>query len=71
MADEDLLDKAQGLSDLELACLLCLMSREHCIISSAPSTLDDLLQELQYVRAQLVSSAKPDLRRAANKKPTT
>lgn len=62
MADEDLLDKARGLSDLELACLLCLMSREHCIISSAPSNLDDLLQELQYVRAQLIPSSIPSSR---------
>lgn len=61
MTDDDLLDKAQGLSDLELACLLCLMSREHCIISSAPTGLDDLLQELQYVRAQLVFVLNPDL----------
>ena len=50
MADEDLLNTAQSLSDLELAFLLCLMSREHCIISSVPSALDDLAQELQLVR---------------------
>lgn len=50
MADDDLLERAQGLSDLELAFLLCLMSREHCIISSVPSALDDLVRELQLVR---------------------
>ena len=30
MADESLLSKVHGLSDLELAALLCLMNREHC-----------------------------------------
>ena len=55
MADEDLLERAQGLSDLELAFLLCLMSREHCIISSEPSLLNDLVQELQYVCPRLYS----------------
>ena len=50
MADEDLLERAQSLSDLELAFLLCLMSREHCIVSSVPSALDDLVRELQLVR---------------------
>ncbi|SPO00667.1 uncharacterized protein DNG_03415 [Cephalotrichum gorgonifer] len=52
MADEDLFGKAQGLSDLELAFLLCLMSREHCIISSIPSALDDLVQELQFIASK-------------------
>jgi hypothetical protein len=50
MADEDLLKKVHGLSDLELAQLLCLVSREHALISTAPEELDDLVDELQLVR---------------------
>ena len=49
MADEELLDKVQDLSDLELATLLCLTSQEHCIISTDPEALDDLVQELRLV----------------------
>lgn len=49
MADEDLLRKIQGLDDLDLAALLCLVSREHCIISTEPEALDDLVDELQLV----------------------
>lgn len=49
MADEELLAKIHGLGDLDLAALLCLTSREHCIISTEPEALDDLVQELQLV----------------------
>jgi predicted transcriptional regulator len=49
MADEDLINRVHGLSDLELAALLCLISREHCMISTPPETLDDLVEELQLV----------------------
>ena len=49
MADEEVLQKVQGLGDLDLAALLCLMSREHCIISTEPEYLDDLVEELQLV----------------------
>lgn len=49
MADESLIDKVHGLSDLELAVLLCLISREHCIISTPPGAIDDLVQELQLI----------------------
>lgn len=49
MADDALLDKIHALSDLELAVLLCLISREHCLVSTAPDAIDDLLQELQLV----------------------
>lgn len=66
MADEDLLERAQGLSDLELAFLLCLMNREHCIISSVPSSLDDLLRELQYVCARLIPPTLTTSRQATN-----
>jgi hypothetical protein len=49
MADETLLKKVHNLSDLELAVLLCLISREHCLISTFPEALDDLVDELQLV----------------------
>ena len=49
MADEDLLRKVHGLSDLELAQLLCLTSREHALISTPPELLQDLVEELQLV----------------------
>ncbi|KAK6834901.1 hypothetical protein PG987_009595 [Apiospora arundinis] len=52
MEDEELLQKVQGLGDLDLAALLCLMSREHCIVSTEPEYLDDLVEELQLVAAQ-------------------
>lgn len=49
MADEDLLDKVHSLSDLELAVLLCLINREHVLISTPSAAIDDLVQELQLV----------------------
>jgi hypothetical protein len=50
MADEGLLNKIQDLSDLELATLLCLTNREHCIIDTDPSALDETVSELKLVR---------------------
>ncbi|UNI18669.1 hypothetical protein JDV02_004923 [Purpureocillium takamizusanense] len=49
MADDLLLEKIHDLSDLELAILLCLVSREHGIISTPADTIDDLIEELQLV----------------------
>lgn len=49
MADESLLEKVHDLSDLELAVLLSLIAREHCLISTPPEGLDDLIEELQLV----------------------
>merc|ERR1712000_47206 len=49
MADESLIDKVHDLSDLELAALLSLIAREHCLISTPPAGLDDLVEELQLV----------------------
>ncbi|KAI0009014.1 hypothetical protein F4779DRAFT_405482 [Xylariaceae sp. FL0662B] len=62
MADEDLLQKVHNLGDLGLAALLCLISREHCIISTEPTELDDLVAELQLVASQTfnLSSAVVD-----------
>ncbi|KAH7318350.1 hypothetical protein B0I35DRAFT_431886 [Stachybotrys elegans] len=52
MADETLLDKVHDLSDLELAVLLCLVSRQHCLISTPSDFADDLVQELQLVASK-------------------
>ncbi|KAI1111102.1 hypothetical protein F5Y14DRAFT_426636 [Nemania sp. NC0429] len=49
MADEDLVYKVRRLGDIDLAALLCLISREHCIISTDAEYLDDLTAELQLV----------------------
>lgn len=49
MADHQILSKVHSLSDVELACLLSLMSNEHCIISTPASCLDDLVTELRLV----------------------
>ncbi|KAI1043337.1 hypothetical protein LB505_002032 [Fusarium chuoi] len=49
MADDGLLDKVHALSDLELALLLCLISREHCLVSTPSDAINDLTQELQLV----------------------
>ncbi|KAH8664072.1 hypothetical protein BX600DRAFT_512141 [Xylariales sp. PMI_506] len=52
MADEDLLQRIHGLGDLDLAALLCLISREHCIISTESGALDDLVDELQLAATE-------------------
>jgi len=49
MADEALLHKVHQLGDLDLAALLCLVNRQHCIVSTDPDALDDLVAELQLV----------------------
>ncbi|KAK0735478.1 hypothetical protein B0T21DRAFT_367891 [Apiosordaria backusii] len=52
MADERLLDKIQSLSDLELATLLCLVAREHCLIGTLPDYVDELAEELRLVASK-------------------
>lgn len=47
--DDSLVEKVHALSDLELAILLCLISREHCLMSTPTDAVDDLIQELQLV----------------------
>jgi hypothetical protein len=49
MADETIFDKVHDLTDLELALLLSLISREHCLISTAPDAAEDLVSELQLI----------------------
>jgi len=48
MADE-LLEKVHDLSDVELAALICLVAKEHCIIDTEPDAIDELVQELELV----------------------
>jgi len=52
MADENLFEKVHDLSDLELAVLLGLIAREHCLISTPEDGLDDLIEELQLVASK-------------------
>lgn len=56
MEDPDVIDKIHELSDLELATLLCLIAKEHCIISTNSDVLDELEQELQLVSDLLPQS---------------
>ena len=45
----DLIGRVQELTDLELATLLCLIAKEHCIIEHDQGSGDLLEQELQLV----------------------
>ena len=48
MAD-NILEKVHDLSDVELAALICLVAKEHCIIDTEPDSVDELVQELELV----------------------
>ncbi|KAK5658507.1 hypothetical protein OQA88_1899 [Cercophora sp. LCS_1] len=50
--DQQLLQKVQGLSNLELAALLSLVAREHCLISTSPEAVDELTEELRLVASR-------------------
>lgn len=49
MAERGLIDRVHDLTDLELATLLCLIAKEHCIIETDAGALDDLEHELRLV----------------------
>lgn len=49
MADDHVLSKVHSLSDVELACLLSLMSNEHCMVSTPAHCVDDLVTELELI----------------------
>ena len=51
-----IVEKAQGLSDIELAILLCLMASQHCIIRTACDALAALTEEIQCVRVRALKS---------------
>jgi hypothetical protein len=55
MADNAILDNIHNLSDLELAALLCLINKEHCVIDTDPDVIDDLVQELALVGNLVIS----------------
>ena len=56
--DDSLIEKVHALSDLELAVLLCLISREHCLMSTPPDAIDDLIQELQLVQPLFIAKTQ-------------
>lgn len=49
MDHTQLFQKVQGLSDLELSILVCLMDGENCIIEGPEGLLDELAIELRLV----------------------
>ncbi|PGH27680.1 hypothetical protein AJ80_00695 [Polytolypa hystricis UAMH7299] len=48
-----LFDRIEDLSDLEIAILLCLVAKEHCIIDTQRDVLDDLETELRLVATNI------------------
>lgn len=46
---QNLAETAQDLSDLELATLLCLVAKQHCLVETEEDIVDDLAQELALV----------------------
>lgn len=46
---EAIVGKVQNLSDLELATLLCLVAKQHCLIETEEDLVDDVAQELALV----------------------
>ena len=49
METHKLVERVQNLSDLELAALLCLIAKQHCLIEVEDELVDDLAQELALV----------------------
>ncbi|KKY21137.1 hypothetical protein UCRPC4_g03833 [Phaeomoniella chlamydospora] len=49
MTVDRLLDQVEDMSDLELAVLLSLITKEHCVIEADEISLDDLARELRIV----------------------
>ena len=47
MEDQEISEKVQDLSDTELAVLLSLVAKQHCIISTEEDTLDLLEEEIK------------------------
>jgi len=50
--DQELLRKVHGLNDLELAALLSLTAREHCLISTTHEAVDELTEELRLIASR-------------------
>lgn len=51
MTVDRLLDQVEDMSDLELAVLLSLITKEHCVIEADEISLDDLARELRIITA--------------------
>ena len=49
MSADTTAQRAQNLTDIELAVLLCLISHQHCMIESEGEAIDALVDELQLV----------------------
>lgn len=49
MDETEVIERAQGLTDLELALLISLVAGQHCIIQAEEDSFDLLQQELQLV----------------------
>lgn len=49
MEHEEIVQKIRGLSDVEIATLLCLIANQHCIIQTEDEVIDALQDELQLV----------------------
>ena len=45
----DYVDKVHDLSDRELAILLCLIAKQHCLVETEDRLIDDLAHELALV----------------------
>ena len=54
---QHLLEHVKDLSDLELACLLCLIAKQHCLVETPPEQMDDLASELVLVSITLLPPA--------------
>lgn len=54
MNAETLAERAQDLTDIELAVLLCLVSSQHCIVETNEEAVTTLSDELQLVRTHVV-----------------
>jgi hypothetical protein len=52
MDDLGLDEIARQLSDLEVALLLCLVAREHCLIETTSDCIHDLAKELALVGSE-------------------
>ena len=46
---QHLINRVPDLSDLELATLLCLVAKQHCIVETVDELIDDLASELALV----------------------
>lgn len=58
MEDGELHEKLEELTDLEIAILLSLVAKQHCIIDTEEDAIDDLEKELRLVCATSESSGK-------------